>query len=135
MYVDSVHDRSGELRNVGLAAGRAACASVAFAVITAWTWVRGSDEHEIGGELDLRLEAGDDDLAVFHRCSEDLQNLLRCLAEFVDHEHATMCERYFPGHYTVGAAADKGGNGSAVMRRTERTGLHQSALRIALSSY
>ena len=80
----SVHDGTGEFREVGKAAGGRAAASVPFAVESAWTRVCGGDEHEIGREFDLCLQAGDRHLAVLHRSTKDLEYLLRSLAELVD---------------------------------------------------
>ena len=73
LYVDTVHDGPAQLRQVGGPLADGAGTAVAFSVVAAGAGVGGGDEHEGGGIDDLRLEAGDGDLAVLQRPTEGFQ--------------------------------------------------------------
>ena len=84
VQIDPVHNGPGQLREVALPLGGGAGAAVPLAVVAAGAGVGRRHEHEGGGELHLRLEAGNADAPVLDRPPEGLDDRFGHLPDFVE---------------------------------------------------
>ena len=136
VQVDAVEDRARQLGQVVLSLDGRAGAAVALAVVAAGAGIGGGDEHERGGELDLRLEAGDADGAVFDRPPEGLDDRFGHLPDFVEKEDAAVRERHLAREDGLSAApAHDGRERRGIVRGAEGAPADQPVLRAALAGH
>ena len=118
LKVDAVQQWAREPGEVvGALRGRADAGAKRRAAATAR--IRGADELEARGERRAARGAGDDDLPLFERLAQGLENALGEFGQLVHEEHAVMGEADLAGMGNA-AAADQARIGGGVMGRAER---------------
>ena len=117
--IDAVHQRAGDLADITLDLHRRALALAARAEVAARARVHRGDEREICRKGQRRGGPRDGHLFVLHRLPQDLKHAAVKLREFVEKEHAEMCQRDLAGLWHR-AATDQPGLRDGVVRRLER---------------
>ena len=126
--VDAVEQRPGDAREIIVDGGRrAGAAPGGVAVPAAAAGVHRADELKLAGKARRARRAGNGHHAVLKRLAHDLQRFLAELRQFVEKQHALVCERNF-ARPRYGAAARQAGGGDRVVRAAERPPAHQRLL-------
>ena len=135
MYIDPVHQRSGEFRDVAETLCRCAGATVSVAVVSARTRIRSGYKHEVSRVFYLGLETGNGHFSVFHRPSESLHDPLWHFTELVSEKDSVVGKRDFSGQDVVAAASNQSCYGGTVVWSAEWPHPHEPSKRIAFACH
>src|SRR5581483_1326555 len=98
MDVYTIEQRAGYLRHVALNDGlRAVTLARAVAPVAAGTWVHGRRQHKTCGEGQRHGGTSNADGPIFQGLTHDLEHVAGKLRQFVQKQHAVMCERDLAG--------------------------------------
>src|SRR2546423_6352959 len=96
VHVDAIGQRTRDASRISIdVSARAGARTRRIACAPAPTRIGGADQREAGGICHRLAGAGDDDLRVFERLSQPIQNVARKLQQLVEKQYTVMGKTYF----------------------------------------